>query len=102
MSGLKNFSAATILIVGLAGRPVAVAAPGAGLQNDIVFSDMTPLSRNSELARRLLPPVQAAQMQRALARSGKAMGEQPLTLSSEHFADYVPPGQPADGYGLLV
>ena len=80
----------------------ALADPAPGLQGDVVFSDMTPLSKNSEMERRLWPPVRAAQLQRQLARAGKALSEQPLTLANEHFAVYVPAQKPANGYGLLV
>lgn len=92
----------------LAHCPVAVGAdmagpdPATGLQSGVMFSGMTALSQNAELAQRLWSPLEAAQMQRELARAGKVLGEQPVTLSEEHFTVYVPPARPANGYGLLV
>ena len=63
---------------------------------------MTPLSRNSELERRLWSPVKAAQLEQQLAHEGKRLREQPITLADERFTVYVPSAKPPSGYGLLV
>lgn len=77
-------------------------APAGGLQTGVVFADYTPFSRNAELVRRLLSPLTAAQIPRALARSGAVLAEQPIDLARERFAVYVPARAPPGGYGLLV
>jgi pimeloyl-ACP methyl ester carboxylesterase len=108
MSRIGAIAATAIIALAalLTSCPLAIGAteapPATGLQNDVVFTAMTPLSRNSELARRLWSPVEAARLQRQLARSGKSLREQPINLSGEHFTVYVPPGKPQNGYGLLV
>ncbi len=77
--------------------------PGSGsLQLDAVLTEYSPLSGNSELVRRLLSPLTAAQIQRMLASSGKAMSEQEIRLADERFALYVPAHAPPQGYRLLV
>ena len=66
------------------------------------FSTYTPLSSNAELARRTLRPLSAARLEDLLARTGKTLAAQPIDLTKENFVLYVPPQQPAGGYGLLV
>jgi pimeloyl-ACP methyl ester carboxylesterase len=73
-----------------------------GLQQDVVFSDYSPLSSNTEMARRLLSPLTAAQIPQNLARTGSTLREQPIDLAEEKFVVYVPAQKPAGGYGLLV
>jgi hypothetical protein len=72
------------------------------LQENVTFSDYSPLSANPELVRRLLSPLAAAQIQAALARSEKRLVEQSIDLKSEKFVLYVPQEAPPHGYGLLV
>ncbi len=94
-------AAALVSAVGLAHR--APFDPKAtGLQSRVTFTDYTPLSANAELARRLLSPLTAAKLAPALARSGKVLRDQPVDLSAETFAVFVPTHAPAGGYGLLV
>jgi hypothetical protein len=78
--------------------------PGAatGLHQDVVFTDYSQLSTNSELLRRLLSPLAAAQVKRTLASSGKQLLEQSVNLAQEKFIVYVPPRAPPQGYALLV
>lgn len=80
---------------------LAQGAP-AGLQADVVFTQVSPLSSNPELARRLLSPLAAARIPAILARAGKALAEQPVSLSQEKFAVFVPSREPPGGYGLMV
>lgn len=82
--------------------PNAALAQTADPRTDVVFTDYSPLSRNAELVRRLLSPLAAAQIQRALTQSGKMMGEQSIDLTKETFTLYVPRKAPPQGYGLLV
>lgn len=73
-----------------------------GLRQQVVFTDYSPLSRSSELVRRLLSPLNALHVNQASWRSGQALREQPLDLAREKFAAYVPALPPAQGYALLV
>lgn len=75
----------------------------AGTLNDnVVFTDYTPLSSNVELARRLLSPLTSAQLPALVAKTGKSLREQPVDLAQEKFVVYVPSAKPANGYGLIV
>ena len=79
------------------------AAPAAGLQPDVVFDLPAPLARNGELLRRLVSPLQARAMQRAMAGNPNALEASPLAPAQQHFALYVPHAPaPASGYALLV
>jgi dienelactone hydrolase len=82
--------------------PVSGATPVTGLQQEVVFSDYSPLSSSTELVRRLLSPLAAAAVQGTLARSNKQLLAQSIDLSAERFVLYVPPVAPAAGYALLV
>jgi pimeloyl-ACP methyl ester carboxylesterase len=73
-----------------------------GLQNDVVFSDYSPLSSSAELLRRLLSPLNAVQVGKRLAHSAVALRDQPIDLTRERFVVYVPSHPPTQGYGLLV
>jgi hypothetical protein len=75
---------------------------GSVLQHSI-FDRYSPLSRNEEIARRALTPLMWQRGQQMLAATGRALHEQPIDLTKERFAVYVPGGAPPkDGYGLLV
>src|SRR5882757_10692885 len=78
------------------------AAGFTGLQNDVVFSDYSPLSGSAELVHRLLSPLNAVAVDKRLAHSAVALRDQPIDLARERFAVYVPSHPPARGYGLLV
>jgi hypothetical protein len=73
-----------------------------GLQTNVVFDQYTPLSASSELVRRLLSPLAAAQVAATLTQSSQQLLTQSIDLSAEHFILYVPPQAPAQGYALLV
>ncbi|HWJ36700.1 MAG TPA: hypothetical protein VNR70_15645 [Steroidobacteraceae bacterium] len=73
-----------------------------GLQNDVVFSDYSPLSSSTELLHRLLSPLNAVQVSKRLAHSAVALRDQPIDLAQERFTVYVPSHSPTKGYGLLV
>ena|SRR5690348_7644086 len=81
----------------------AAAPPPTGLQRDVVFSTPAPLARNGELLRRLVSPLHAIDMQRAMASNPLAMQASPLAPARQHFGLYVPTSRaPAPGYALLV
>lgn len=82
----------------------AGAAPAdvVGLQRDVVFTRYSPLSGNAELGRRLLRPLEAAQILQAMSRAGKGLKAQPIDVTQERFLVYAPPHAPAEGDGLLV
>lgn len=82
--------------------PGAAATPATGLQPDVVFTDYSPLSSSTELVRRLLSPLAAAQVQGMLTRSSERLLEQSIDLAAERFVLYVPPAAPPGGYALLV
>lgn len=86
----------------LAGFAPEADADGGGLQRDVVFTDYSPLSVNSELLRRLWSPLAAAEGEQILTRSGKVLSQQSIDLSQEKFTVYVPPEAPPHGYALLV
>jgi len=80
----------------------AAGAP-TGLQEDVTFAAYTPLAGNAERMRRLLSPLTAWRMQRALRQAHQQLGEQAIDLAQEHFTLYVPTrAPPPQGYGLLV
>lgn len=80
-----------------------VPGPPATQEQDVVFTRYSPLSRNEEIARRLLPPLTFRSGQQAMAARGEAFAEQPVDLANERFAVYVPAGTPPQrGYGLFV
>ena len=81
---------------------LAAAEPRIGLQTGVVFDQYSPLSRNDEMAHRLLSPLAAEVVQRQLKASGQAMRDQPVDLSRERFILYLPAHGPPEGYGLMV
>ena len=104
---LSRMLARCVLLAALALASYAVAADAhptaTGSQREVVFTDYSALSSSSELMRRLLSPLNALRLRRTLAQSGKRLREQPIDLSHESFAVYVPAGPaPAQGYALLV
>ena len=92
---------AIALLIALPVTARAADAPG-GLQEGVVFKDVTPLSRNAEMEKRLVSPLVAAGLDLELKRAGKSLREQPIDLSAERFTVYLPARRPANGYGLLV
>jgi pimeloyl-ACP methyl ester carboxylesterase len=73
-----------------------------GLQSDVVFSEYFPLSSSAEILHRLLSPLSAVQVAENSAHSAVALRDQPIDLTQERFAVYVPAHPPTQGYGLLV
>jgi len=69
---------------------------------EVTFTEVSPLSRNEELMRRMLPRAEAAALAEGLARQGKRLAEQPLDPAQELFVLHVPPAEPQGGYALLV
>ena len=75
-------------------RPQGMGVPATALQHHVVFTAYTPFSRSTELARRLMTPLNAALLQRESTRSGRSLREQPLDLTHEEFVVYVPSALP--------
>jgi dienelactone hydrolase len=73
-----------------------------GLHSPVVFDAYTPLSGSDELARRLVSPLNAQRLRQQAAATGTTIQEQPIELSHERFALYVPTRMPEQGYALLV
>jgi hypothetical protein len=95
-------------VLALACWPVSVIgqlAPGTrtGLQNDVVFSEYSPLARSDELMRRFLSPLTEDDLTQRATRAGRVFDQQAVDLSKERFALFVPvsPPPPA-GYALMV
>ena len=82
--------------------PGVEAAPAVGLQVQAGFDDYSPLSASAEITRRLLSPLTADAVQRALQQSHERLRDQSIDLAAEHFVLYVPPHAPSAGYALLV
>lgn len=66
------------------------------------FDAYGPLSRNTEMMRRLLSPLTARLLDAQVKMSGEGLREQSIDLAREQFALHVPPRPPAGGYALLV
>jgi pimeloyl-ACP methyl ester carboxylesterase len=92
-----------LCVTGICTAAFCAAPPPTGLQRDVVFNLPAPLARNGELLRRLVSPLHAIDMQRALAGNPLALEASPLAPAQQHFALYVPTSAaPASGYALLV
>lgn len=105
----RHFAAAALAAIGLVAQPAPAFAapdtptrPAAGLENQVVFSDYSPLSASAEVMRRLLSPLAARAVQRSLERSHERLRDQSIDLATEHFVLYVPAHAPSAGYSLLV
>ena len=86
-----------------AAAPAQEPPPAAtGLQTGVQFSEYSPLSTSSEVTRRLLSPLTAAEVARKLEHSGERLSAQSIDLSAEKFILSVPPQAPAGGYALLA
>src|SRR5271167_559730 len=70
--------------------------------HDVVFTDYSPLSGSLELARRMLSPLNFAQLEREAKRRNVKLREQPVDLENEKFTLFVPAQAPSEGYALLV
>jgi hypothetical protein len=80
----------------------AMQTPVTGLQTDIVFTEYSLASRLSELAKRLLSPLEAQRLFPRLDQAHSSLSEQSIDLARERFTLYVPAESPPNGYGLLV
>jgi hypothetical protein len=83
---------------------VLLSAPAlaAGFQDNVTFADNTPLSTNAEIARRMTRPIVAVEIGEVARQWGKSLDSQPLDITKERFAVYVPPTAPPGGYAVLV
>jgi hypothetical protein len=73
------------------------------LYPDVVFTHPSPLASNAEIARRMLTPLTQERGAEMMAATRQTFRDQPVEVSKEHFAVYVPAGEPPkEGYGLLV
>jgi len=103
-------AAAAALLIGtacLAGAPRAddtAITQARGVPHEVVLLRYFPLFGNSEVLRRLLSPLAAAQLRDTLARTRKVLSPYALDLTKERFLLYVPSRPPPSprGFGLLV
>jgi pimeloyl-ACP methyl ester carboxylesterase len=92
-----------LLSLGACFHASAPRLPPGKLQQDLVFTKYSPLSRPSEIARRTLTPLTFLYGQQGLSTHKAAFREQSIDLSKEKFNIYIPAGEPPrEGYGLLV
>lgn len=77
------------------------ATAGQFLRDQAIAEYALPAS-NLELARRLLTPLAALEVEAELDRTAHGQASYPVDLASEKFDLYVPARRPAAGYGLLV
>jgi dienelactone hydrolase len=81
----------------------ASASDGAqGVLTQVVFTQYGSVSSSPELMRRLVTPLNGWRLQQRAASTGTAIVDQPIDLTREQFALYVPAQAPPDGYALLV
>lgn len=81
----------------------ASASDGAqGVLTKVVFTQYGSVSSSPELMRRLVTPLNGWRLQQRAASTGTAIVDQPIDLTREQFALYVPAQAPPDGYALLV
>jgi hypothetical protein len=84
----------------IAGHAQELSAPIAGLQRNVIFTEYSPLSRSSELTRRILSPL--AMIEIALAAGKLELRPEAVDLKEETFSIFVPVRRPSQGYALLV
>jgi hypothetical protein len=94
------FLPAALLIA--SGVPAAEPSGATGLLHEVVFTEYSPWSRSSEVARRDLSPLANAEIARISADRHVALREQAINLTLETFDVYVPAAAPPEGYALLV
>ncbi len=97
-----------VLLTSLFGLASCLAIAGdvtdaaSGLHRDVVFDQYPDLATSSQLIRRLLSPLSAQRIRQQAHATGITIREQPIDLSKERFAVYVPTHAPPDGYALMV
>jgi hypothetical protein len=94
--------ALTAMSISITSQAAELQTGATGFQQDVVFTEYSPMSRSVEITRRLLSPLANAEVARILAQSAAGLREQAIDLSMETFAFYVPPTAPPTGYALLV
>ncbi len=102
---MRRSSIRTLTVLGAclaAAFAVEQAAAAQPALTDVVFTEYSPLSANSELVRRLFSPLAAAHLAKLLADSGKVLSERPIDLAAEHFGLYVPTRRPPNGYAVIA
>jgi pimeloyl-ACP methyl ester carboxylesterase len=67
------------------------------VQNDVTFSEPSPLSGNAQIVQRSFTPIEVQRIDATLAPKG-----QPFDISKEKYLLYVPSAKPPQGYALLV
>jgi hypothetical protein len=91
-----------LLLAGCSHSPAAPEPPET-IRAGVTFTRYSPLSRNAELARRMLTPLTDRHAARLLAAKGETLREQAIDLAQEKFGFRIPAvAPPKNGYGLLV
>ena len=102
MRALTLLTARSLYMAAVAMGAARAADPPSGIQENIEFSEYSPLSNSEEIARRSFTPLTVAELRRNAAASGMHMRDQPIDLAQESFSLYVPASAPPQGYSLLV
>ena len=95
----RGFSTLCLMSVALA---VCAADAATGALENLVFSQYAGPSSSAELLRRLVTPLNAWRLREHAAAGHIDITEQPVDLSRQRFAAYVPVHMPPQGYALLV
>ena len=73
-----------------------------GERRSEVLAEYSPLAEQHEFIRRAMLPTTADRMLRFEAEGGTTIKPHVLDLTREKVDVYIPPNEPADGYGVLV
>jgi predicted esterase len=95
---MRQLLMAIVCATGLA----QAAAEAIGPQENVVFTEYSPLSKSEEIARRSFSPLTIAELSKTAETKARHLREQPLDLTQESFSLYVPASAPSRGYSLLV
>jgi len=84
--------------------PAGAQTAPAGLRQDVVFTEYTPLSSLAELVRRLYSPSAALRLNEEAEHAGQTLRGQALDLATESYSLYIPDHarSPSEAYSLLV
>jgi hypothetical protein len=95
-----GFARFTIAMLSLSG--CTQTQPTAGTIQNVVFTETTPLTGNTELLRRSLSQPEFAHVRQALAHSNDHLAAQAIQPAAERSQLFVAALMPQAGYGLLV
>ncbi|HET6555029.1 MAG TPA: PHB depolymerase family esterase [Dyella sp.] len=89
-------------LLGCALMPTCAADASGKQQDNVIFDAYTPLASSEVLLQRLVTPLNARRLLQQAKTTRTSIREQPIDLTQERFALYVPAQAPPSGYALLV